>query len=386
MTLLDSGKLRWHCVSAAMLLCLAGCWSKAAPEPIYIGHLAPRSGPDGDMGIGAARAILLAVEEANAADGQVAGRPVAVIHPDAAGDAEAVQTVAVRLLTIDRVPALLANVGTAQTERLSRAAQQYSVPLVAAAGLPNQGLTPNGFSVGLAPAEQGRTLARFLVQEKKVSSMALLVEDGNSLSAALAAAFVEETQKSGAKVWRRTFSGDKDFAPLAGDTVKEDVIAVVIAGTADAFRKLSGEMGKANIPDDVPLLFAGEEVAPHFLQGDAAPANSFYRVTAFVGDGGGTRAQEFAKKYQGRFEKPPEAAAALAYDAAHVLFEAMRRAKGFQGPKVRDELLKIGTFESLTGPLAFDKDQNARRPAFVVQIEKGREKLAKRYEPEIAPQ
>ena len=61
----------------------------------------------------AREAILLAVEEANAAEDKVAGRPVAVLHPEVKDNAESAQAVAIRLITIDRVVALLAGTGPA---------------------------------------------------------------------------------------------------------------------------------------------------------------------------------------------------------------------------------------------------------------------------------
>jgi len=50
---------------------------------------------------------------------------------------------------------------------------------------------------------------------------------------------------------------------------------------------------------------------------------------------------------------------------------------------VRDELLKLKNFDSLTGPLSFDKDHHTRRPVFIVhRDEKGQQVLARRYDPE----
>src|SRR5437867_3968583 len=91
----------------AFALLLAGCASRVPPEPIYIGHLAPRSGADKEVGKQAEQGIVLAIEEARDNDDLIAGRPVAVVHADSRGDGKVLEREAVRLATVNKVAALL---------------------------------------------------------------------------------------------------------------------------------------------------------------------------------------------------------------------------------------------------------------------------------------
>src|SRR5260370_37855702 len=89
------------------LLALSGCKPRAETEPILIGHVAPFTGPHRLIGEQAKQAILLAVEEANQEENRGAERRVAVLHVNSHGDLDALQPEAVRLITVNRVAALL---------------------------------------------------------------------------------------------------------------------------------------------------------------------------------------------------------------------------------------------------------------------------------------
>jgi branched-chain amino acid transport system substrate-binding protein len=361
---------------------LTGCSGKAPPETVYIGHLAPRSGPDREVGEQAEHGIALAVEEANEAEGLVAGRKVVVLHPDSRGDPEVLQSEAVRLVTVSKAVALLGGTDADSGERLARIAQQYSVPLVTPAGLPPRAISAFAFPTGLAPADHGRALGRFVADELKAPRVAVVAAGRRLADVAVAAAFAEELRKGGqVRVAESAYQKAEELKDLARQVVSGKPAAVFVAGTGADFAKLRTELRAAGLPADVPLVFGGEEVAARALRADAEAANGVSLATAFVADESLPRAQEFSRRYVERFGRPPEVFAALAYDDARLLFDAMRRPKSVQGSKVRDELAKVKDFESLTGPLTLDKDRGGRRTAFVVRLEDGRERLLKRYPP-----
>src|SRR5262249_36542112 len=86
------------------LLVLCGCKPRGEPEPILIGHVAPLSGPNEQIGESARQAIALAVAEANnREENLIAGLRVAVLHVDSRGELDALQPEAVRLITVNRV-------------------------------------------------------------------------------------------------------------------------------------------------------------------------------------------------------------------------------------------------------------------------------------------
>src|SRR5690242_7286868 len=97
--------------SAALLLpplLLVGCTAKQPTEPIQVAHLLPLTGPSKRAAEDAQRGLSLAVEDVNAEGQRVGGRIVVVRNIDTRGDPDVVQAEAVRLITLNKVVALVA--------------------------------------------------------------------------------------------------------------------------------------------------------------------------------------------------------------------------------------------------------------------------------------
>src|SRR5688572_9010858 len=112
--------LPYRVLSAILLgLALAGCNRPSPTDPVHVGYLAPA----GDSG---RKGVQLAVKEANDANGLVAGRRLAVLAPDVGEGANAPSAVATRLISVNRVPALIGGSDGPQAEQLGRAAQPHN--------------------------------------------------------------------------------------------------------------------------------------------------------------------------------------------------------------------------------------------------------------------
>src|SRR4051794_13928169 len=90
---------------------LAGCTSSSQPEPIWVGHLTPLSGSGRNQGEQAVAAMNLTLEQSR----EEAGRPLGVRHADSAKDTARAE--AVRLLSVNRVCALVIGPGVANREK-----------------------------------------------------------------------------------------------------------------------------------------------------------------------------------------------------------------------------------------------------------------------------
>jgi branched-chain amino acid transport system substrate-binding protein len=67
----------------------------------------------------------------------------------------------------------------------------------------------------------------------------------------------------------------------------------------------------------------------------------------------------------------PDAMAALGYDAARILVDAMARAGTTEGPKLRDAIAATRDFAGITGRITIDPQRNAQKDAVVIKIENG---------------
>ncbi|MCA1829265.1 MAG: ABC transporter substrate-binding protein, partial [Myxococcales bacterium] len=105
----------------------------------------------------------------------------------------------------------------------------------------------------------------------------------------------------------------------------------------------------------------------HYSVDDPSP-----RIQAFVA--------KFKKAYGGQI---PDSLAAQAYDAAGMLFDAMKRANDLSGPAIRDALAATKNYQGVTGDITMDANRNATKAAVVLKIAHGgKYEFAGRVQPE----
>jgi branched-chain amino acid transport system substrate-binding protein len=124
---------------------------------------------------------------------------------------------------------------------------------------------------------------------------------------------------------------------------------------------------------DVPMLGGNGLNSPQLVQvaGDAAEGVTYVGITPPLGDERSTEA------YQALSGGPPGPYAALYFDAAGLLLDALERCIALEGRPSRkgvtSALAETEDYEGLTGPISFDADGQARQPAvYVYKIVGGR--------------
>lgn len=311
-------------------LTLPGCTRPPVQEPVLLGYV-------DTLGVSGRQGAQLAIKEANETDGLVAGRRVALLAPNLGGP-ESLPAVATRLVSVNRVPALLGGGTTAEIEALGRAAQPAGAFVVAAAALPGARLGDNVFPAQLAPLDQGTLLARHVAAELKADTVVLLSGPA-AHHAELATAFTRQLAKETGppRVVPHTFHEKTVWAELAREVQAASPKAVVIAGSGTDFARLRAALNAAGI--NVPLLFGGTMAERLELEADAEASRGVWLATVYPAvDDASYRA--FAANYQAAYGAAPDAAAHLTYDASKVLIGALRRARLASPDRLREELAR----------------------------------------------
>ena len=91
--------------------------------------------------------------------------------------------------------------------------------------------------------------------------------------------------------------------------------------------------------------------------------------------------QEFLKKYQAEYGKTPDSMAALGYDAANLLFDAMARAPSMNGKDLAKAVADTKDFKAVTGTITLDEHRNASKPAVVIEIRGGKKLFNSSFNP-----
>ncbi|MDD3252795.1 MAG: ABC transporter substrate-binding protein [Lachnospiraceae bacterium] len=100
-------------------------------EPIRIGAIYALSGNNAAIGTNILRGIDFAAEDINQAGG-VGGRPIEIIRGDTQGDAEVARAEAKRLITHEKVQAIVGCHQSTLTEIVSNVCEEYKIPMITA--------------------------------------------------------------------------------------------------------------------------------------------------------------------------------------------------------------------------------------------------------------
>jgi len=351
-----------------LMVCLLGGCSTSPPSgPILLGHLS--SSPDEEEIHG----IALAVDPINAdAARHITGRKIRVIHADAGKSPDEALGQASRLLTLDKVEALLGPGAYSQVEKTILAAQSPPTLVLTLAGYAGNSPGAMAFPVGLDPAEQGRFLAQYIKESVKTDRVVILKENDAMVAGLAARALAGHLSPT--KVVEHAIKAG-ETPDLFQNFDKEGSSTFVLCGSAKSILTWRSKLPKQH------LFIAGEELELARLASDRDAERPLTAVVSFDSVDGSAAAQAFTKRFQEKYGKLPSLAAALAHDSANVWIEAARRANSIQYDKLREQLTKAdATFPILTGNIRW-MNQSPRRPGFVVRFEGPSTTLLKRYEP-----
>ena len=80
---------------------------------------------------------------------------------------------------------------------------------------------------------------------------------------------------------------------------------------------------------------------------------------------------KFVNDYTARYGAKPDALAATAYDAAKIMFDAIKRANSLDGKAIRDALAATKEFPGVTGKVTFNENRDAVKPIVMIEIKDG---------------
>ncbi|MCC6232231.1 MAG: ABC transporter substrate-binding protein [Verrucomicrobiales bacterium] len=375
------------CAALAMLVpgCGDGGGGAAAGSgaTIKVGEYASMTGKEATFGQSSHGGTLLAVEEVNAAGG-VLGKKLELITEDTQSKAGEPATVVRKLITRDQVIAVLGEVASSRSLEAAPIAQQFKVPMISPSST-NPKVTEVGdyvFRVCFIDPFQGTVMANFAWNTLKVRKVAVLTDVKSDYSLGLAQYFKQRFEQLGGKmVIDQSFSGgDKDF--------KAQLTAIKAAGPDGLFipayytdvgliARQAKELG-INFP-----LFGGDGwESPKLIElGGEAVEGKFYS-THYSPEDPSAAVKEFVKRYQARFKgEAPDAMAALGYDSVMVLVDAIKRAGGTDGPKLRDALAATRDFEGVTGRTTMDPQRNASKSAVIITVKNGQFAFVEKINP-----
>ena len=345
----------------------------AAKDPIRVGHFASLTGDTATFGQSADRGIRMAVAEVNAAGG-VLGRPIEVITEDDRSVTEEARTAAQKLIQRDQVVALLGEVASSRSLAAAPEAQRAGVPMISPAST-NPKVTEVGdaiFRTCFIDPFQGAVMARFAFDDLKARRVAILFDFKQDYSVGLADFFRKTFQQLGGQIVadERYTSGDIEFRAQLTTIRGANPDAIFVPGYYTEVGLIAKQARELGIR--VPLLGGDGWDSEKTLEIGGAAVEGDYFSTHYAADSDDPQVAAFVRRYQEQNGQVPDAMAALGYDAARILADALARAGKTDGPALRDAIASTKDFAGVTGRITIDPSRNAVKDAVVLKIDNGR--------------
>lgn len=344
-----------------------------AQETIKIGEFASLTGKEATYGQTVNKGTRLAFEEANAAGG-VLGRKLELITEDDQSKPGESATVVKKLISREKVVAILGELTSGRTLEAAPIAQAAKIPLVSP-GATAVEVTAKGnyiFRVCFIDEFQGTVMAKFALDTLKVRRVALLSSVSSAQSVGLAKFFRERITAGGGSVAleQKYGEGDKDFRAQLTAIKAANVEAIFVPGYYAEAALISKQARELGIT--VPLLGIDGWESSQLISVGGAAVEGCYFSTHYSPENKSSAVVAFNQRFRARWNEDSNALSALAYDAAMVLIEAIKRAGSTDGTKIRDALAATRNYAAVTGSITFDAQRNPTKSAVVLTVKNGK--------------
>lgn len=353
------------------LIIIAGIVYYVAPpataaENITIGHIGPLTGFMGAYGDQERQGIDLAIEEINAKGG-INGHKLVAVHEDDQMDPTMATNAINKLITINKVPAVIGEISSSVTLAVAPIAERNRVVLIT--HFANSNAISNAgdyiFRTQITNAQEAQYLVK-LASSLNLTDCAILYSNsdfGTDLSQSISENF---TKNGGTVLISEGYNPDAtDFRTQLTKIQAKNPSAIFLIGylemgTALKQAKELGIKSQFILPDTI-----NED--PQFLEmaGNAADGVMYvYPPTE------GPKWQEFNQKVKSKYGGNATTLIAMAYDTTNVLAAAMEKS-GYTADEIKNGLYQIKDYPGVMGNITFDKNGDDISRTLVFKIVKG---------------
>jgi len=351
-----------------LFLFAAGCQNKS--DKIMIGNFGSMTGAEATFGISTRDGIILAVEEWNKAGGLL-GKQIELKAYDNQGKPEEARLSVEKLINIDNVVAVLGEVASTRSLAGAPVAQQYKVPMISPSST-NPLVTQKGdyiFRVCFIDPFQGEVMAKFAFNTLKLKKAAILRDSKSDYSMGLAQYFIKTFTALGGEIVgdEKFVSGDVDFKAQLTNLKSKNPEFLYVPGYYTEVGLIARQAREQGIK--VPMMGGDGWDSDKLTEIGGEAVNGSYFSNHYTVEDPRPEVQNFIKNYQARFGTRPDALAASGYDAARILFEAIKSSGSVEGSKIRDALAATKNFNGATGIITINEHRDATKSAVVLQVQ-----------------
>ncbi len=354
----------------AISLLVFSCTKKANDNEILIGSYSSNTGATATFGVFQLHGTEMAIEEINAAGG-INGKKIKHINYDNKSDADETLAVVNRLISQDKVVAILGEATSGRSKIGAQVAQQHKVPMLSSSAT-NPDVTKVGnyiFRACFIDPFQGMVMAKFMTENLKLKKAAILRDIKNDYSVGLSDIFADKLKAAGGEIITDISyqEGDIDFKSQLTAIKAKNVEAIFVPGYYNEVALIAKQAKELGMT--MPLLGGDGWSSPKLYEIAKEAINGNYFSNHYTTESKDPKTVNFVKTFKAKYKEDADVMAALAYDAVYLMAEAIKNTKEVTSENIRIELSKIKNFHGVTGEMSMDENRNAVKSAVVVQVQ-----------------
>jgi len=338
-------------------------------KPIKIGLSINLSGRGGTAGEYIRDGAMLAVSEINRKGG-IHGHPISLLIKDDKNTEEGIIQ-ADKELIAEGVPVIIGHTYSETTlKAYPYVTSRNTLLFTAFTGTTRlTGKDDLFFRTSVDNSAYGRALNKLLAK-RQIKTVSFLLDMSNS---SFVLDYVEQTRKfySGRMAVVQFDSRKKtDWDSVATDLLdpKPDAIMLLteVTMTGVAAQKLRAKGFEGDL---IASLWAQ---TPDLMRYGGRDVEGLTIITFISPQYQNPQYVDFAKEIKEKFNKSVTARTVRAYEAVHIISQALKQCTEMTAPELKKALLKTSKFDGAMGPLWFDAFGDVVRPVFEVRIKNGK--------------
>lgn len=355
---------------------------------IPVGINVELSGGTASYGTNARDGAILAIEQINAKGG-VLGKQLQDIQKDCKSLPDEAMSVSAALAG-EKIVAQIGPLTSGDVAGSTQVMMDNKIPLIAPAATATNvtvdektGKTREYiFRVCFIDPFQGTLMAQFAGQDLGAKTAAIYKDNSSDYAKGLAEYFKKTFEANGGKIVAQEgfVKDDRDFKATLTKIRGKNPDFIYVPGYYQEVAPLIKQARELGIT--VPMGGGDGWDSPDMVSvaGDKALNNSYF-TNHYSSQDPDPKIVEFVNSYKAKYNKEPDAFAALGYDAVQLLAQAIEDAGAADSVKIKDALANIKDFEGITGKMSIDKEHNPVKAGVIIEFKDGKQTMKTRIQP-----
>ena len=380
-------------LAIAMSVALTGCGGGEKAKPaaqtneIKIGGNVEMTGGVANYGNQALSGMKLAFKQVNESGG-VLGKKINLILADNKSEPAEAANATTKLITQDKVSIVMGPIVSSNVLATVKIAEDNKVVVMTPTGtnekitVDNGKVRPFAFRACFIDPFQGRVMANYATKSLKAKTAVIYIDSSSDYSKGVAAAFEETFVKNGGKVAGKEafLQKDQDFKATLTKIKAMNADIVFIPAYYEEVGKIVKQARELGI--NQPLLGTDGWDNPKVVEiaGAAALNNTFFS-NHYSSQDSDPNVKKFIDAYKAEYKEEPSSMAALGYDAAMIVIDAIKRANTTDAAKVKEAMEQTKNLQVSTGIVTMDSNHNPIKSAVVIEMKDGKQTFKEKINP-----